>query len=88
MLEQTFQKAKVITGKNFVPYDRYILYSPFYLPQDGLPRGQFYMQYCTFNFSTVNYKTIPVFRKSFSIFRKVVAKLKYWKHSKFLVIVT
>ena len=83
-------KYNVVTGKTpFFVIGSLCTYPSVYL-NTGFWFGSFCMKIiCIFILSTFNWKMIPqFFRKRFSFYRKSVSKLKYWKRSKFPLIVT
>ena len=83
-LKQHFRKTKVVTGKT-----PFFVISLFCIPNSvclsiDFWQGSFTWKCCVFNPSTFKLKMVL----QFSFLRKLVSKLKYWKRSKFPVIVT
>ena len=71
MLEQSFQKAKVVTGKNFVLCDRYILYSPFYLLNMDSREGSFICNVALLILALSTTKLFQFFEKVFQFSEKL-----------------
>ena len=88
--ETKFSKKWSRYWQSCILCDRSILYSPFLFVLTLVSERSVLYGYVMFSIIVLLTTKLlsSFFKKMFSFFRKFVSKLKYWKHSKFPVIVT